>query len=32
LVSQRMANRIEAARIHPDIAGSDHVPVSVDWK
>jgi exodeoxyribonuclease-3 len=32
VVSQRMANRLEAARIHPGIAGSDHVPVSVDWK
>ena len=29
LVSNRLADRIEAAAIHPDIMGSDHCPVSL---
>lgn len=29
LVSNRLAQRIEAAAIHPDIMGSDHCPVSL---
>jgi exodeoxyribonuclease-3 len=32
VVSERMAHRLEASRIHPEVSGSDHVPVSVDWK
>ena len=30
LVSNRLADRISAAAIHPDIMGSDHCPVSLD--
>ena len=30
LVSNRLAERIEAAAIHPDILGSDHCPVSLE--
>ena len=30
LVSNRLAERISAAAIHPDIMGSDHCPVSLD--
>ena len=29
LVSERLANRITEAQIHPDIMGSDHCPVSI---
>ncbi len=30
VVSNRLAEKIEAAKIHPDIFGSDHCPVSVE--
>ena len=29
LVSERIADRIRAAEIHPDVVGSDHCPVSI---
>ena len=29
LVSEKLANRITEAQIHPDIMGSDHCPVSI---
>ncbi len=32
VVSDRLAERIEQATIHPDITGSDHCPVSLDLK
>ena len=30
VVSQRLAEKVQGAFIHPDIYGSDHCPVSLD--
>ena len=30
LVSDRLTDRLESARIHTDIYGSDHCPVSIE--
>ncbi|MDE6612692.1 MAG: exodeoxyribonuclease III, partial [Muribaculaceae bacterium] len=30
IVSERIADRVVASAIHPEITGSDHCPVSVD--
>ena len=29
LVSEKLQDQVEAARIHPDILGSDHCPISL---